>query len=207
MTSQGNTSEVFLAACPGPVYLMGFMGSGKTTLGRALAARFDGACYVDLDEEVERSAGMSVREIFSSRGESCFRELEREALRRFAGERGLIVGCGGGTPCQPGNMELMNSTGLTVLLRASDEVLLRRLLEAQAQRPLLNGMDPAALAEFVRTEQLRREPFYGQATLEFPSDLLESEEEVSASCEAFARLVSGYLRDVRQKSRIKAETT
>ncbi len=207
MTSQGNTSEVFLAACPGPVYLMGFMGSGKTTLGRALATRFDGACYVDLDAEVERSAGMSVREIFSSRGESCFRELEREALRRFAGERGLIVGCGGGTPCQPGNMELMNSTGLTVLLRASDEVLLRRLLEAQAQRPLLNGMDPAALAEFVRTEQLRREPFYGQATLEFPSDLLESEEEVSASCEAFARLVSGYLRDVRQKSRIKAETT
>ncbi len=186
---------------------MGFMGSGKTTLGRALAARFDGARYVDLDEEVERSAGMSVREIFSSRGESCFRELEREALRRFAGERGLIVGCGGGTPCQPGNMDLMNSTGLTVLLRASDEVLLRRLLEAQAQRPLLNGMDPAALAGFIRTEQLRREPFYGQATLEFPSDLLESEEEVGASCEAFARQVSDYLRDVRQKSRIQAETT
>lgn len=207
MTSPGNTSEYFLDACPGPVYLMGFMGSGKTTLGRALAARFDGARYVDLDEEVERVAGMSVREIFSSRGESCFRELEREALRRFAGERGLIVGCGGGTPCQPGNMELMNSTGLTVLLRASDKALLRRLLEAQAQRPLLNGMDPAALADFIRSEQLRREPFYGLATLEFPSDLLESEEEVSASCEAFARLVSGYLRDVRQKSRIKAETT
>lgn len=200
MTSPGNTSEYFLDACPGPVYLMGFMGSGKTTLGRALAARFDVARYVDLDEEAERVAGMSVREIFSSRGERYFRELEREALRRCAVERGLIVGCGGGTPCQPGNMELMNSTGLTVLLRASDKALLRRLLEAQAQRPLLNGMDPAALADYIRSEQLRREPFYGLATLEFPSDFLESEEEVSASCEAFARLVSDYLRDVRQKS-------
>ncbi|MCM1406525.1 MAG: shikimate kinase, partial [[Clostridium] fimetarium] len=112
---------------PGPVYLIGFMGSGKTTLGRALAAANPALRYVDLDEEVERRAGMSVREIFARHGERRFRQLESEALRDFASERNLIVGCGGGTPCQPGNMGFMNARGLTVLLRASDEALLRRL--------------------------------------------------------------------------------
>ncbi len=175
---------------PGPVYLIGFMGSGKTTLGRALAARNPGSRYVDLDDEVEREAGMTVREIFDRHGEARFRQLETEALRRFAGEPNLIVGCGGGTPCQPGNMELMNSTGLTVVLRASESVLTRRLLEAQARRPLLDGLDEAGIRDFVRTEQRRREPFYSAARLEFPSDLLENEAEIAASCDAFLRLIA-----------------
>lgn len=177
---------------PGPVYLVGFMGSGKTTLGRALAARFQGVRYVDLDEEVERAAGMAVGEIFSRRGEAAFRRLESDALRRFASESGVVIGCGGGTPCQPGNMELMNATGLTVLLRASDGTLLRRLLEARGRRPLLNGMDARALDAYIRSEQSRREPFYRQARLAFCSDRLEAEEEVARSCDAFAGLLSDY---------------
>ena len=192
MTARSGTRPPFVA--PGPVFLIGFMGSGKTTLGRALAARFAGTRYVDLDEEVEREAGMSVREIFATFGEAGFRRLESEALRRLASEAGMVVGCGGGTPCQPGNMDLMNRGGLTVVLRASDEALHRRLTEAQGSRPLLDGMDSGELRRFIRAEQERREPFYGQARLEFPSDLLESEEEIAASCEAFASLVAGYYK-------------
>lgn len=192
MISEANTASACGIPYPGPIYLIGFMGSGKTTLGRALARRFEGLRYADLDEDVERKAGMSVKEIFARYGEARFRQLESETLREYASERGLIVGCGGGTPCQPGNMELMNAAGLTVLLRSSDEALLRRLLEAQAQRPLLDGMDADRLLEFIRSEQRRREPFYSRARLEFPSDLLESESEVARSCEAFARLIADY---------------
>lgn len=174
---------------PGPVYLIGFMGSGKTTLGRALAAANPALSYIDLDEEVERRAGMSVRDIFARHGERRFRQLESVALRDFASRRNLIVGCGGGTPCQPGNMEFMNANGITVLLRASDAALLRRLTEAQAQRPLLDGMDSDALLAFIRSEQAHREPHYSKARLEFSSDRLESTDEVADSCREFLSLI------------------
>ncbi len=183
---------------PGPIYLIGFMGSGKTTLGRSMAARHSWLRYVDLDEEIERRTEMSVREIFARHGEARFRQIETETLRCFAGESGVIVGCGGGTPCQPGNMEFMNDRGLTVLLRASEESLLRRLTEERARRPLLDGMDSAQLLEYIRNEQSRRERFYSLARLEFPSDLLETEGEIAESCEAFTRLVADYQSNHRE---------
>lgn len=85
-------------------------------------------------------------------------------------------------------MEWMNAAGTTVLLRASDAVLLRRLLQAQGERPLLRGMDTARLAAFIREEQLRRAPAYTQALATFPSDLLENEAEIEQSCNNFIKL-------------------
>ena len=155
-----------------PVFLIGFMGTGKTTLGRALgaaAARGElpgvpPTCrYVDLDDYIEEAQGASVREIFARIGEDGFRQLEAEAIRTVAAQGDVIVGCGGGTPCHCGNMERRLAHGLTVLLEASPEVLLRRLLEAQDQRPLLRGLTPPQLVRFIADKQAERAPFYARA--------------------------------------------
>ena len=99
---------------PRQIFLIGFMGAGKTTLGRALEARLPGWRYIDLDEEIERGAGMSVPKIFALYGEKQFRRMERRALEGVLDRSRVIVGCGGGTPCFFDNMELMNRSGMTV---------------------------------------------------------------------------------------------
>lgn len=179
----------------GPIFLIGFMGSGKTTLGRALASSAycpaTGArAYIDLDEMIEQREGMAVRAIFSRKGEAYFRCLESEMLRETARQGNVIVGCGGGTPCHSGNMEWMNANGLTVLLEASRHVLLRRLLQAQQQRPLLAGLSAEGIGEFIDAKMKEREPFYSLARLRFPSDHLESEKEIAASCLKFHDMIS-----------------
>lgn len=185
-----------------PVFLTGFMGSGKTTLGRALEA-YTSACadplippltYIDLDEEIERRQGMSVCEIFARRGETFFRRLETQSLRECAGGENLLVGCGGGTPCHSGNMEWMNANGVTVLLEASHGTLLHRLLEAQSQRPLLAGMDAVQIGSFITAKLRERAPYYGMASLLFPSDRLETAQEVAGSCALFIELLKTKLQ-------------
>lgn len=179
------------------------MGAGKTTLGNALArhASCGGSflppdcVYVDLDDYIENREGMSVRAIFESRGEDAFRSLESAALRELGGRGNIIVGCGGGTPCHGGNMEWMNSHGLTVLLEAPRHVLLRRLLDAQAQRPLLDGMDAGALERFIDMKLRERESAYGLAAVRFPSGRLESEDEIAGTVRAFGEMLQheGYV--------------
>lgn len=169
-----------------PLFLIGFMGAGKTTLGHALEARLPGWRYIDLDEEVERRAGMTVAEIFSTHGEEHFRLLEHQALTAL-GSTGsaTIIGCGGGTPCFFDNMEHMNSLGPTILLKASRQRLLRRLIEAQSQRPKLKGMSAEEIGRFIDETLSARERWYSMATHTFPSDLLENQEEIEQTCRLF----------------------
>lgn len=176
-----------------PLFLIGFMGAGKTTLGRALESE-GFAAYVDLDDFIEEQEGMSIAGIFSLKGEVGFREIEARALRCVGCGGNVIVGCGGGTPCYGDNMEWMNRQGITVCLRASHPVLLRRLLEAQNKRPLLKGMTPAELSEFIDAKQIERELHYGRALLSFCSDRLESRDEIAQSCLEFKQAVAPYLQ-------------
>lgn len=171
-----------------PVFLIGFMGAGKTTLGRALEAQLPGWRYIDLDEYIERKKGMTIQRIFASFGEAEFRRMEREALAETADLPQAIIGCGGGTPCFFDNMEFMGKKGVTVLLQASRPVLLRRLIEAQGQRPKLNGLTPEEIDSFITTTLAEREPYYSKAQHSFPSDLLETPSEIEASCREFIRL-------------------
>lgn len=167
------------------IFLIGFMGAGKTTLGKALAGCHPELfTYADLDELAEIRAGMSVSDIFNSHGERYFRQLETQLLHETA-LPGAIVGCGGGTPCHSGNIDWMNSHGLTVLLQVSREVLLRRLLEAQPQRPLISGMTPLQVAEYIVHKQEERMQWYERAQLRFSSDHLETTDEIAASCREF----------------------
>ena len=173
---------------PAPIFLIGFMGAGKTTLGRALEARLPGWRYIDLDEEVECHAGMSVSKIFAVHGEGTFRKMERQALAGVvASETPLIIGCGGGTSCFFDNMEFMNAHGVTILLQARHSTLLRRLVEAQAQRPKLNGLTPDEISGFISDTVAKRDKWYSQARHRFPSDRLETAAEIEASCRLFIR--------------------
>ena len=152
-----------------PIYLIGFMGSGKTTLGRALAAA-TGLRFIDLDEYIEEQSGASVSEIFATRGEVAFRELERLTLLEVSRMDDVIVACGGGTPCFGSNMELLNSTGL---------------IESCAKRPLIAAMGSHELEEYIRRTVEARMPFYSKARQRFGSDELETAEMIAASVARF----------------------
>lgn len=137
------------------LYLVGFMGTGKTTVGRAAAQRL-GFAFLDSDQEIERLQGRPIPEIFARDGEAAFRGLERDfVLRGHPAER-TVVACGGGLVVQPGMAELLADRGVVICLHASIETILART-GRQPDRPLLNVTDPAERARVLFAE---REPIY-----------------------------------------------
>ena len=136
---------------PDKIFLIGFMGSGKTTAGKKLASRLRWE-FIDLDEFIEQDKGMPVAEIF-------------EALRTVAKARDTVISTGGGTPCFHGNMEFMMLNGLTVYLRMTPESLARRLVRSPAGRPLLKNIAKEELEVYVRTKLDEREPWYSMAEI------------------------------------------
>jgi shikimate kinase len=143
-----------------PIALVGMMGAGKTTLGRALAQRL-GWRFRDLDEEVERAADATVAELFEREGEAAFRELEHRALAGLLDGSLFVLATGGGVVLDPRNRELLRHRALTIWLDASPTTLASRVAGIGG-RPLLNGSDPAArLTELLE----ERRPFYSQADL------------------------------------------
>lgn len=169
-----------------PIFLIGYMCSGKTTLGRALESRA-GVTYIDLDDLIVEEQGMSVSEIFARMGEVEFRRLESEALARVALLDNVVVGCGGGTACRAANMELMNSRGVTVWLEASRDRLLRRLLEGRAGRPLIASLPDHEVERVMERDLERRREHYEKAGNRFDSSLLETADEVAATADLFIK--------------------
>ena len=147
------------------IFLIGFMGSGKTTLGRLLAEECQ-LSFVDLDERIEEDQGMSVSRIFAEKGEDFFRELEASVLRKIvSGENDFVMACGGGTPCFHQNMAFMNEQGVTVWLNPSRDVLAERLLKAADQRPLIRGLSGEQQIAFISERLEQRVKWYGLARL------------------------------------------
>ncbi|MCM1317407.1 MAG: shikimate kinase [Bacteroides sp.] len=168
-----------------PIFLIGFMCSGKTTLGQALARRL-GMRFIDLDQAIEERAGMSVAEIFHTLGEDRFRSLEAEAVDEMCRLTDTIVATGGGTPCRPGMMQRLNAAGLTVALHAAPGRLYPRLMLGRQSRPLLaEARDEEALRGIVEPLLSERQQFYDMAAVRFDSSLLETEEEIAASVDRF----------------------
>lgn len=175
------------------IFLIGYMGCGKTTLGTALA-RYMNLPFVDLDDYIEERCEATVKEIFAQAGESGFREIEKRCLEEVAHQPGgAIVACGGGTPCQSGNMQLMNNCGLTIWLTTSVQRIADRLMlpEQKAKRPLIASMDDGEILAYVEQHLAQREPYYSEAQLTFDSTRLESVQEIDNSAQELALLLKG----------------
>ena len=172
------------------IFLIGFMGCGKSTLGRALEAA-TGLRLIDLDEWIEQREGCSVSRLFEERSEAGFREIERDALAEVSRMENVIVACGGGTPCFFNNMEVMNRAGLSVWLDASVGRLHERLALAREKRPLIAQMADDELQGYIGRALDARRPFYSQASARFCADRLDDERQIAESVEEFRRRFLG----------------
>ena len=153
------------------IYLVGFMGAGKSTVGRALARRLRWP-FVDLDREIEHRAGASIEDLIAHRGEAAFRGLEHEALARLAEGPRAVVATGGGAFCRHENMELMKRTGTCVFLDPPLEVLCERVERSGRARPLFGDRTSAAAL------YTARRPFYEQAHLRIDTTDIDDVEQV-----------------------------
>jgi shikimate kinase len=146
------------------IFLIGFMGSGKTTLGRKLAARMNYE-FIDLDHKLEQQVELSIAEYFSFFGEDSFRKLEREVLRKTVYPENVIISTGGGLPCFFDNMDWMKANGKVVYLSLSPKTLADRLEAGKEDRPLLQDKHGEALVAFIEQKLGEREKFYSQANI------------------------------------------
>ena len=177
------------------LYLVGFMGTGKTTIGRMLAVRL-GYHFIDSDHEIERQQGRSIPEIFATLGEPAFRELERAFVEGGHPATGQVVACGGGLVVQPGILEWLKAKGVVMCLHATLETVLRRT-QGNRNRPLLDVADPM---ERIRTLYAQREPIYKQAGTVILTDNRPASEIVQHVLRAYRREVVDFARAQTGKS-------
>lgn len=144
------------------IIIIGYMGAGKTTVGKALAKEL-GVMFYDLDWYIESRMRKTVKQIFDEMGEEGFRQIEHNMLHEVAEFENVIVSCGGGTPCFFDNIDYMNQCGETVYLKASAETLYEHLKMGKGVRPLLLNKTPEEVQIFIREQLKQREPFYSKA--------------------------------------------
>lgn len=170
------------------IFLIGYMGAGKTTLGKALAHEMN-LPFVDLDWYTEERFHRSIRELFAERGEDAFRQLERNMLHEVGEFEDLIISTGGGTPCFFDNIDYMNRCGQTVFLEVHPDILFRRLRVATRQRPILQGKSEEELREFICQALQQRLPYYEQARYRFDAGQLESRHQIAESVKGVRELL------------------
>jgi shikimate kinase len=144
------------------IFLVGYMGSGKTTFGSQLAQAMK-LDWVDLDSVIEQQTGRPIAEIITRDGEDSFRALEHEALSKLVNARNTVISTGGGTPCFHSNMDVMKAAGMVVYLKYSAAHLAARLENDTENRPLLQGLSGQELENHISCHLLQRELFYQQA--------------------------------------------
>ena len=143
---------------------MGFMGSGKTSLGKKLARKLNFE-FLDLDHEIENSDGLSVSEIFKEKGEMYFRDLEFKILQTFQNKKDTVIALGGGTACNDENLEFILNSGTTVYLQMTEDKLLGRLRQKRVKRPLIASLTDEELKRFIHEKLFEREKYYSKADL------------------------------------------
>ena len=146
------------------VFLIGMMGSGKSTFGRKLASflQYD---FIDLDAYIEERQQISISELFEKMGEDSFRKIEHQCLIELSNRKNTVVSTGGGAPCFFNNMELINTAGISVYLKAESAFLASRLKSNKKERPLIAHINDDYLVEFLDEILHRREKYYSQALI------------------------------------------
>jgi len=170
------------------IVLIGYMGSGKTTVGKALAKEIDLPFY-DLDWYIENRMRRKVSQIFAERGEEGFRQIERNMLHEVAEFENVVISCGGGTPCFFDNMDYLNQQAQVVWLRCEPEVLQKHLLMGKGDRPLLKGKAPDELLDFIRQQLEKREPYYSKARYTLDVSLMDNYEKIKITIEKLKELL------------------
>jgi len=168
--------------------LLGFMGAGKTTLGKIIA-RNTGMRFYDLDWYIEYRFRKSIPQIFAERGEEGFRQLEREMLHEVGEFEDVIISCGGGTPCFFDNMDYMNAQGDTLYLNASPDVLYSHLMLSKGNRPLLEGKSEDELKSYIKSTLEAREPFYTKARHIYDMEVLDTRDKAYDSAKAIQEIL------------------
>ena len=144
------------------IFLIGFMGSGKSTHGSSLAKKI-GYDFIDMDQLIEQTSGMTIPGIFQEHGETTFRKWEYDILLELCARERLVISTGGGAPCHHDLMHIMNRNGCTIYIKLPAAVLKDRLLQSQTRRPLIEEKSASELLDFIQTLLKQREIFYKQA--------------------------------------------
>ena len=151
------------------IYLIGYMYSGKTTLGHKLAVKM-GYQWLDLDQLFECTFHTSIPIFFKRYGEEAFRKLEQKMLHTTADEDNMVISTGGGTPCHFDNIDWINQHGKSVYFDVSVETILRRAAQSKKPRPILAGMTEEERALYIQQQLATRMPYYKKAQIIFPAD-------------------------------------
>ncbi len=162
------------------IIIIGYMGAGKTTVGKALSREM-GIPFYDLDWYIESRMRKTVAQIFASEGEEGFRRIEHNMLHEVAEFEDVIISCGGGTPCFFDNMEYLNRQGETIYLKATPDVLLGHLKMGKVVRPLLAGKTDDEMRQFIVEQLGKRETFYNKARHTLDVNMLDNYEKVKIS--------------------------
>ena len=171
------------------IILIGFMGAGKTTVGKALSKEL-GIPFYDLDWYIETRHRKKVAQIFTEAGEEAFRKIEYNMLHEVAEFEDVIISCGGGTPCYFDNMDYLNRQGQVVYLKATPEVFYGHLLMSKNDRPLLRGKTPDELITYIREQLAKREQYYNKAQYTLDVSLLDNFEKIKTTIEKLKDLLN-----------------
>lgn len=146
------------------IFLIGFMGSGKTTLGKKLAKKLN-LPFMDSDSEIEKRTGKTISDLFSEFGEDHFRQIEERFILNIEEDFQGVIAVGGGLPCFRNNLEILKQLGRVVYLKRTPKELLHRLINAKKERPLIADKSPDELLDFINMMYEKRSQFYEQADL------------------------------------------
>ncbi len=171
------------------IIIIGYMGAGKTTVGRALAAEL-GIEFYDLDWYIESRMRKTVKQLFDEVGEEGFRKIEHNMLHEVAEFENVVISCGGGTPCFFDNMAYMNQQGDTVYLKANPEILYKHLKMGKSVRPLLLNKTPEEVQVFITEQLADREPYYSRAKYTVNVNLMDNHDKIRMSVEKVKQLLS-----------------
>ena len=171
------------------IILIGYMGAGKTTVGKALAQSLNLTFY-DLDWYIEERYRRTVPQLFAERGENGFRDTERRMLHEVAEFEDVVISSGGGTPCFFDNIDYMNRQAQTVYLKASPDVLFQHLKAGKTERPLLKNKTDEELRRYISESLSEREPFYRQAKYTLDVSLLDNYEKIKDSVRLLRELLN-----------------